>query len=98
MKKRSQRKVVVTLPEEVEQYEDDIRRFVHAMVYKLKIHHNKGRWEDLPIGKALQLLRGEVKELDEAMRGGNLIEILTEAADVGNFAMIIASIATERGQ
>lgn len=46
----------------------------------------------------LPLLIGEVGELEEAVAGGNLIEILTEAADVANMAMIIASIATERGK
>lgn len=89
--------LTVRLPPEVEQYADDIRRFVHAMVYKLKVHHKKGRWEKLTIADVLPLLEGEVAELKEAVDGGNLIEILTEAADVANFAMIVAAIATERG-
>lgn len=91
-------KLVTSLPEEVQQYRDDIRRFVDAMVYKLRVHHKKGRWEEMPLERALELLRGEVQELDTAVKEGNLLEILTEAADVANYAMIIASIATERGK
>lgn len=88
----------IPIPPEVEPYADDIRRFVHAMVYKLKVHSGKGRWEELGIDKAVRLLAGEVMELDEAVKDGNLIEVLTEAADCANFAMIVASIATERGE
>lgn len=88
----------IPIPPEVEQYTDDIRRFVHAMVYKLKVHHRKGRWENTSLDKAVQLLAKEVIELDEAVKDGNLIEILTEAADCANFAMIAAAIATERGE
>jgi hypothetical protein len=71
---------------------------VDAMVYKLKIHHKKGRWEDLDLNNALIALEAEVQELRAAIALGNSVEILTEAADVANFAMIIAAISTERGQ
>jgi len=88
----------IPIPPEVEPYADDIRRFVHAMVYKLKVHHKKGRWEGKTMDEYLPLLQGEVNELDGAVKDGNLIEILTEAADCANMALIIASIATERGK
>jgi len=88
----------IPIPPEVEPYADDIRRFVHAMVYKLKVHHRKGRWEGKAMAEYLPLLLGEVAELDEAVKDGNLIEILTEAADCANMALIVASIATERGK
>lgn len=90
--------ISVRIPPEVVPYVNDLRRFIDAMVYKLKVHHKKGRWEDLPIDRAQGLLQDEVRELNEAIEGGNLIEVLTEAADVANFALIIASIATERGK
>ncbi len=90
--------LTVPIPPEVEPYTDDIRRFVHAMIYKLKVHHKKGRWEGKAMAEYLPLLAGELAELDEAVTDGNLIEILTEAADCANMAMIIASIATERGK
>lgn len=88
----------IKLPPEVEQYEHDIRRFVDAMIYKLKVHHRKGRWEGKTMDEYGPLLLGEVEELAGATKGGNLMEILMEAADVANMAMIIASIATERGK
>ena len=90
--------LTVPIPPEVEPYADDIRRFVHAMIYKLKVHHKKGRWEDMTMTEFLPLLAGELSELEEAVNDGNLIEILTEAADCANMALIIASIATERGE
>lgn len=90
--------ISIALPPEVEAYEHDIRRFVDAMIYKLKVHSGKGRWEDATSDNMVKLLELEVAELKEALEGGNLIEILTEAADVANFGMIIASIAVERGK
>lgn len=90
--------LTIKLPPEVEQYEHDIRRFVDAMVYKLKVHHRKGRWENLPVDGAISRLEGEVMELRDAVRGGNTIEVLLEAADVANYAMIVASITVERGK
>lgn len=92
------KQIVINIPPEVEDCADDIRRFVDAMIYKLKVNAHKGRWETYGQEKAMQLLVKEAKELQQAMaQGGNLIEILMESADVANFAMIIASIATERG-
>lgn len=90
--------IVIPIPPEVEPYAEDIRRFVHAMVYKLKLNAHKGRWEGKTMAEYCPLLEGEMRELNEAIAGGNLIEILNESADVANMAMIIASIATERGE
>lgn len=91
-------RLTIPIPPEVEPYTDDIRRFVHAMVYKLKVHHEKGRWDGKTIAEYVPLLDGEVDELKEAIQYGNLIEILTEAADTANMALIISAIATERGE
>lgn len=92
------RSLVVNLPDEVAPYADDLRRFVDAMVYKLKVHHKKGRWEDKSVEEYMPLLEGEVKELKEAVEGGNMVEILTEAADCANMALIVSAIAIERGK
>jgi len=37
----------------------------------------------------------EFQELDEAIAGGNMIDIILEAADVANFALIISSMAID---
>jgi NTP pyrophosphatase (non-canonical NTP hydrolase) len=68
------------------------------MIYKLKVHHKKGRWENTPLDAALDRLEDEVTELRHAVRSGNVVEINLEAADVANFALIASSIATERGK
>lgn len=77
-------------------YEHDIRRFVDAMKYKLRKNAHKGRWESYDHDKALALLEKEVDELREALREGNMVEIMLEAADVANFAMMIAVMSIER--
>lgn len=82
---------------EVAPYEHDIRRFVDAMLYKLKVHANKGRWDDYNIHEAVGKLQNEVIELQEAVLGGNTVEVLLEAADVANYGLIVASMKVERG-
>jgi phosphoribosyl-ATP pyrophosphohydrolase len=62
------------------------------MVYKLNKNAHKGRWTDFDLKKALARLKEEVEELEYAMEGGNTIEVLLEAADCANFALIISSI------
>jgi hypothetical protein len=79
------------------QYAHDIRRFVDAMLYKLEKNAHKGRWSGLSVDEAFQLLLKEVEELRREV-GGNSVKNVLEAADVANFAMMIASIATERGR
>lgn len=88
--------LLVSVPRELEELRPDLQRFFDAMVYKLRRNKNKGRWEDLDLDKTLSLLRGELTELEEAVLERSSMEILMEAADVGNFAMIAANIALER--
>lgn len=95
--KTSTSDLVFRLTPEVEQYRHDIRRFVDAMLYKLRMHANKGRWEGGTTDKYLKLLRDEVEELAQAVDERNTMEIMAEGADVANFAMIISSIAVEKG-
>lgn len=79
------------------EYENDIRRFMDAMKYKLDLHKGKGRWEDMTVSQAMDHLMAETQELKEAIQGGNLVEVMLEAADVANFAMILSTIMIERG-
>jgi hypothetical protein len=88
--------VETSIPPEVMQYAPEIRRFVDAMVYKLGVKAHKGKWENMTIGRAMELLRGEERELTEAIERGNMVEIMLEAADVANFALIISAIAMEK--
>lgn len=90
--------ITVKLPDEVLPYKEDIRRFLDAMVYKLKVHSKKGKWENLSALACVDRIEGEVGELTEAIDGGNLLEVMMEAADVANYAMICSAIVMERGK
>lgn len=89
-------RVVTTLPPEVEPYATEIQRFIDAMIYKLARNAHKGKWESLSFREAVDLLEKEVEELKEAIQGGNMVEVLLESADVGNFALIVSSMAIEK--
>lgn len=91
------RHMIVTVPEVLLPYENDLHRFFDAMLYKLAKNAGKGKWESYRLGDALNLLEGEVTELKEALEGRNTVEIVLEAADVANFALITANIAIDRG-
>jgi len=80
------------------EYAGDFRRFTDAMAYKMVLNKHKGRWEDVNLEEMLKRLKDEVDELEEAIGTKNMVEILLEAADVANFAMIVASVAIERGK
>lgn len=73
----------------------DLQRFFDAMVYKLRRNHHKGNWQTLPMDKAWKDLEGEVVELASAVAHGSSAEILFEAADVANEALICANIALQ---
>ena len=77
------------------EYEDVLRPFVDAMRYKLASNKHRGKrnWQDLSPEALLNMLKKEVNELEEAIKSGNQIEILLEAADVGNFAMMVSNVA-----
>lgn len=90
---------VTTLRGDMAKYGPDIRRFIDAMVFKLEKNVHKGRWDDLTIEQAFQLLKREVAELDvEVMGDRNMVRTMLEAADVANFALIVAAIVMERGR
>lgn len=77
------------------EFEDVLRPFVDAMRHKLASNKYKGKrnWEDDSPETLLKRLKEEIDELEEAIKGGNQIEILLEAADVGNFAMMVSNVA-----
>ena len=65
-------------------------------MYKLGVKSHKGKWENMTIGVAHELLQKEVVELTEAIERGNMVEIMLEAADVANFALIASAIAMDK--
>ena len=90
------RTITVTLTAEMDQYHEDISKFLDLMVHKLHKNVHKGRWESLNARKAYICLEDEVRELYDAIQSGDNSEVFLECADVANFAMIIASITRDR--
>ena len=77
-------------------YDRELRVFTDAMKAKMMQNRRKGRWEKVDIEKALKGLREEVEELAEAVKKGNVAEIMLEGADVGTWTLIITTIAIEQ--
>lgn len=70
---------------------DEVAQFAALMERKLKANDHKDHWEGAPMGYLLRRLKEEVEELERAVRSSNDAETIGgEAADVGNFAMMIA--------
>ena len=71
-----------------------LNRFHTTMFVKLSEKQYKGGWEDLSPSELLSMLKVEVKELEEALdkENTNRRDIAREAADVANFAMMIADV------
>lgn len=75
------------------EYDDALRPFHEAMRYKLsnsKRYAGTRAWEGVPIKDLIEGLHKEVAELEEAYNLGTPIEVVLEAVDVANFAMMIA--------
>ena len=68
----------------------ELNVFSQFMEHKLRANDHKGGWEEMSIDKLFDLMQGEVGELKEALNEGNFVNILFEAADVANYAMMIA--------
>ena len=78
---------------------DDIENFVETMNEKLEENNHKGYWGDMDFRNLFCMLQDEVKELGAELISpseGKYDGVMREAADVGNFAMMIHSIAKIR--
>lgn len=73
------------LPEEVQQFAWDMAR-------KLKCNEHKGGWDELTVGELFGLLEDELAELADTIMNGTADDVIDEAADVANFAMMIAAM------
>lgn len=66
--------------------------FSTRMEAKLRANDWKGGWRGMGHRELLDLLGLEFEELAEAIAAGSAKGIIDEAADVANFAMMIADI------
>ena len=74
-----------------------LRLFAARMAEKLHKNDHKGTWDELSYEYLLARLRQETGELTEAIEARlPANDIIDEAADVANFAMMIADIARKR--
>lgn len=70
----------------------EVVQFSKRMEIKLVENEWKGGWRGKSPIERLRLLRLEVEELEDALNCGTPEDVINEAADVGNFAMMIADI------
>ena len=68
-----------------------VRKFHGLMLSILKENAHKGGWNETGTETLLKLLEGEVEELREAVENGDGKQVIHEAADVANYAMMVAS-------
>jgi NTP pyrophosphatase (non-canonical NTP hydrolase) len=89
-------RLTIRIPPELRAYENDMRRMFDAMIYKLRKNAHKGKWEHGRTNEYMNRLREEVVELGNAIEEGkNTVEIVLEAADVANMALILCAMAID---
>ena len=77
--------------------------FAMQMESKLRVREEKGCWSSINISTLFTYLKGEVEELEEAVKRDPMLktEIVDECADIANYAMMIfdniAQLTKERG-
>ena len=67
----------------------EVEVFAAMMEHKLKKNDHKPNFENTNLDYLLERLKGEVAELEEAIKNESWFEVMLEAADVANFACII---------
>ncbi len=77
----------------------EVQRFAEAMEGRLSANDHKGGWKECDYEYLLQRTLEEFQELDQAVIDGKpATEIRKEAADVANFAMMIADNYTRNNK
>lgn len=74
-------------------YDKELGIFMSVMRHKLERNAHRGRWQDADVSKVLDAIDAEVRELRDAVASGDPAEVMLEAADVANFALIVAFVA-----
>jgi len=85
-------------PSDLSLVRDEVREFAADMEGVLRENEHKGGWDGLKFAELLEKLREEVEELASAMHTASSSKyfIIHEAADVANYAMMIADTARRR--
>lgn len=78
---------------------ESVQWFAEQMEARLKANDHKGGWERDLLSRLFDRLCEEAVELEQAIEGNATVDqIAREAADVANFAMMIADNARHAGQ
>lgn len=80
------------LIEEKQQEEEVIHLFNKAMGGKISERHNRYRpmgWSTMDLKRLLKLLKGEIEELEEAIKEKDIKNIQDESIDIANYCMFI---------
>jgi NTP pyrophosphatase (non-canonical NTP hydrolase) len=64
--------------------------FAEDMEQKLRENDYKGGWKNCEVSFLIGAIEKELGELKEVVKNGEFAKIIREAADVANFAMMIA--------
>lgn len=92
------RAIAIALPDELAGYSDDIGYFVRGMVDKLARNAHKGKWEDVDLKRAVELMHGEIYELMVAVAYEDVDDAVRECYDIANFALIAAAVLQRDGK
>ena len=68
----------------------EVEIFTLCMEEKLRRNDHKGGWEECSLDVLFDRLKNEVRELQKAIAEEPDVNVMFEAADVANFAMMIA--------
>lgn len=82
--------LLIPLPVEMEPYRADLGYFFQTMVRKLHVNRHKGTSNTLSLEMLFAGLQGEIAELEVAVAKEGQFDAPLEAADVANFAFLIA--------
>ena len=85
-------KIDITLPEGIEHYAPELRLFFDLMVRKLHICRDKGFAENCTTSQMLEMLMGEVVELELALDTESQFQTALECVDVANQAWLLALV------
>lgn len=66
-------------------YDDTYEVLVHMAKAKMVMNAHKGSIEDIDTDVLIELAKGELDELKEAINNGDILNIIEEAGDVANF-------------
>lgn len=77
----------------------EVEEFAEAMELELMKHDDRPGWKECDVQWLLKRLREETDELEATLKdknpNGKISRIKEEAADVGNFAMMISDVIKE---